>query len=88
MIYVMILISVRIFLRENEVAQMGYKDITPDITTVKEGGRVVGIAFSIQGKSDANPVTLMMWNDDVFPEFCPVRHLLAWIGMTGISTGF
>ena len=29
-----------------------------------------------------------MWNDDKFPEFCPVRHLLAFLGMSGINEGY
>ena len=33
------------------------------------------------------PKTLMMWYDPEFPELCPVRHILAWIGMSGIKSG-
>jgi hypothetical protein len=86
--YTMLLISCRQFHREDEIADMSFNDINPDITTVKSGGRVMGIAYRTQGKSDPVPVTLLMWNDDIFPEFCPVRHLLAWLGMTKISSGF
>ena len=73
---------------------MSFDDCNADITSVKEGGRVVGIAFRIQGifdllgKSDKHPVTLMCWNDDIFPEFCPVRHLLAYLAISGIKQGY
>lgn len=39
-IYVMILISCRMFLREDELANMKFEDINADITTVKAGGRL------------------------------------------------
>ena len=45
----MILLSCRMFLREDEVAGMAFSDCNADITSVKEGGRVVAIAFRIQG---------------------------------------
>jgi hypothetical protein len=86
--YTMLLISCRLFLRESEVANMQFSDINPDITTVKQGGRVEGISIRIKGKSDQHPVTLTMWNDDDFPQFCPVRHLLAWIAISKITDGY
>ena len=30
----------------------------------------------------------MMWYDKELPEFCPVRHLLAWLGMSKIRSGY
>jgi hypothetical protein len=87
MLYVMILILCRMFMREDNVIQLGYHSVNEDITIVKEGGRILGIAVTFQGKSDANPVTLMVWNDDKFPEFCAVRHLVAWLSISGITKG-
>jgi hypothetical protein len=33
-------------------------------------------------------MTLMMWFDHELPEFCPVRHLLAWLNLCGITHGY
>jgi hypothetical protein len=40
------------FLREDEISDLGYCSVNEDLTIVKEGGRIVGICFIIQGKCD------------------------------------
>lgn len=87
-LYTIILITCRMFLREFEVANFSFDSINHDITIVKSNDNIEGIAFEIEGKCDAVPVTLMMWFDHELPEFCPVRHLLAWLKMSGIREGF
>ncbi len=47
-----------------------------------------GIAVVIQGKSDKAPVTLQLWADHERPFFCPIRHLLFWIKMSKITSGY
>jgi hypothetical protein len=42
----------------------------------------------VQGKSDTHPVVLMMWLDESNPAFCPVRHLLSWIRLINLKSGF
>jgi hypothetical protein len=49
---------------------------------------VEGISGQVQGKVDPTPVTLMMWFDHEFPEFCPVQHLLAWLQLSEIKDGY
>jgi hypothetical protein len=39
------------------------------------------------GKADPAPVPLYIWADDVHPQFCPVRHFLTWIALSGITSG-
>ena len=67
---------------------MGYDCVNTDITIIKADDNVEGLAIEVQGKADATPVTLMMWFDHEFPEFCPIRHLLAWLRLSGIKDGF
>ena len=88
MLYTILLASCHMFLREDEVGSMTHGTVNNDITVVKSNGNVEGIAFQIKGKSDPVPVTLMMWWDHELPEFCPVRHLLAWIRISGIKEGY
>jgi len=87
-LYVIILMCCRMFLQEDEVGRMAYSTINTDITLMKSTDCVEGIAIGVQGKADPNPVTLMMWFDHDFPEFCTVRHLLAWLRLSGIKDGY
>ena len=76
------------FLREDEIGSMGYVHINHDISVKKGNDCVEGLAITVKGKADKVPVTLMMWFDHEFPEFCPVRHLLAWLYLSGIKDSF
>jgi len=53
-----------------------------------KNGQVEGLAFRFKGKRDKKPVVLMAWRDDEMPIFCPVRHLLVWMRLTGIVSGY
>jgi len=75
------------FLREDEIGSMGYVHINHDISVIKGNDCVEGLAITVKGKADKVPVTLMMWFDHEFPEFCPVRNLLAWLYSSGIKDG-
>jgi len=87
-LYVVILMCCRMFLREDEVGRMAYNTVNSDITVVKSNDCVEGISVEVKGKADPVPVTLMIWFDHDFPEFCPVRHLLAWLRLSGIKDGY
>jgi len=87
-LYTIILLSCRLFLREDEIGTMGYSNVNHDVTVVKSNECVEGISVDVKGKADPAPVTLMMWFDHELPEFCPVRHLLAWLRLSGIKQGF
>jgi hypothetical protein len=62
-LYCIILISCRMFLREDEVGSMSYDTINSDVSVIKSNDCVEGTAFEVQGKADPVPVTLMMWFD-------------------------
>jgi len=87
-LYVIILMCCQMLLQEDEVGRMANSTINTDSTLVKSNDCFEGIAVGVQGKADPNPVTLMMWFDHDFPEFCPVLLLLAWLRLSGIEDGF
>jgi hypothetical protein len=47
----------------DEIGVMGYDSINNDVSVIKTNDCVEGIAFAVQRKSDAVPVTLMIWFD-------------------------
>jgi hypothetical protein len=87
-LYTIILLSCRLFLREDEIDTLGYSNVNYDVTVVKSNACVEGISVDVKGKADTSPVTLMMWFDHELPEFCPVHHLLPWLRLSGSKQGF
>ena len=85
-LFVMVLLSIKLFLRSDEVVKMNMKDVIWDVSIVRNG-IVDCIAFKIKGKSDKKPVTLSLWADNDVPQLCPIRHLLAYVHVTGIKNG-
>jgi hypothetical protein len=49
---------------------------------------VCSLAGEAQGKRDDQPVRLALLVDEKFPEFCPVRHLLWYLKVFNIKTGY
>jgi hypothetical protein len=87
-LWVMILISCKLFLCSEEICQIKFEDFNGDISCVNSEGTVSGLALKIQGKSDVVPVTLMLWEVDDIPELCPIRSLLLYIHILGNESGF
>jgi hypothetical protein len=73
-LYTMILLSIKLFLRSDEVINLKLEDIVKDVCIVKDGGIVEALAFRVQGKSDNVPVILSLWADDSIPEFCATLY--------------
>jgi hypothetical protein len=48
---------------------------------------VRSVAVWVQGKTDRTRKYLYIWRDKQCPEFCPLRHLLVYLAITGIKTG-
>ncbi|KAI3655213.1 hypothetical protein MP638_001555, partial [Amoeboaphelidium occidentale] len=90
----MTVIGIRLALREDELCDLKLNDprgincINWDLTTISPGGLPSGIGFNIKGKTDATIVRLQLWAADDVPSSCPVRHLLAWLFLTGIRSGY
>jgi hypothetical protein len=87
MIWTMTLVACILFLREDEVASLAFESINYDLCIVNDNRTVEGVSLKVQGKSDPVPVTLMLWANDNVPELCPVRHLLCFLYLTGITEG-
>lgn len=87
-LYVMMLIGIKLFLRGTEICEIKLGDFPTLHTSVstKNGGFDVHyISLQVLGKDKTDFTTLRLYRDDSCPEFCPVRHLLAYIECTGIS---
>jgi hypothetical protein len=44
--------------------------------------------MKICGKSDDVPKDLIVWADKEYPEFCPIRHLLLYVKLSGLKSGY
>ena len=49
---------------------------------------VCSLAGEAQGKQDDHPVRLVLHIDKEYPEFCPVRHLLWYLKVFNIKSGY
>ncbi|KAI3645930.1 hypothetical protein MP228_008858 [Amoeboaphelidium protococcarum] len=94
MMWTMIIVSIKLFLRNDEVTDLKIHDprlencLNKDLATFQSDGSISSLAFYIKGKSDRVRVCLTLWTDYDVPELCPVRALLTWIFISGIRTGF
>jgi hypothetical protein len=82
--YVMIILGIKLFLRANELIKLKLDMFGLDYQIVSTDN-VRALSVTIQGKTDPVPVTLMIFSDDECPEFCPVRHLLAYVERAGLK---
>ncbi|KAJ3114215.1 hypothetical protein HK100_001732, partial [Physocladia obscura] len=93
MLWTMILIGSRLFLRSDELLDLkfdsndGVNCIRWDLCQVVNN-EVVSIAFAVKGKSDPAPVILMLELDRQHRNLCPIRHLLAYLHVTSLKSGF
>jgi hypothetical protein len=97
MLYVLILLSILLFLREEEAVDV--KGISIDkfefsTSIVSDGGIVdslsvwiKGIFNFMKGKSDQQPILMSLWADSTNSEFCPIQNLLIWIYYSGMKGG-
>jgi hypothetical protein len=85
-VYVMILLGVKLFLRSSELLSLRMEQFEQKLYIVNEE-EVRAVALYIQGKSDRQKKYLYIWADECCPEFCPLRHLLVYLSLTGIRTG-
>jgi len=49
---------------------------------------IEAVAVEVQGKTDKKPVRLVLLSNDEYPEFCPIRHLLWYIKIFNIRSGY
>ena len=80
--YVIILVAIKLFLRQDEFGDIKIDRFVPELFVVKEGG-VIGLLVKVFGKCDDDWVHLYLWLDEDYPELCAVRHLLVYLFLIG-----
>jgi hypothetical protein len=73
-------------LRPDELVTIDVEHFIPQLFCEHQG-RVVGMVVKVKGKCDDKWKYLWIWADDDNPEFCPLRHLLVYIHLTGHRGG-
>jgi hypothetical protein len=87
-LYVMILLGIKLFLRGREVCNIMLLDFPKDhfaVSTEPGEESVLFLTLQVMGKDSNQYTILRIYRDDDHPEFCPVRHLLAYIYAAGIG---
>jgi hypothetical protein len=72
MLWVIILVGTKLFLRIDEVLYLQMEAFLPHHFVVKSGD-VVSLLVEIKGKRDKQKIHFNLTDDDVCPEFSPVR---------------
>ena len=85
--YVIILVAIWIFLRHDEFHDIEMDQFQMDMHEVFED-KVEALVLKVFGKADKTWVTLKLWFNHEYPELCPVRHLLVYLYLTGIKSGY
>jgi integrase len=86
-LYCIILVFIHLFLRHDEISNIKVEDIQQDLSILKEGA-VAALAIRVCGKTDKIWRTLVLWRKEDVPEFCPSRHLLAYVHLAKIQTRY
>jgi hypothetical protein len=98
--YVLILISINLFLRSNEATGeiedpetkkmiytgLSVSSIVSELCVVNDGV-VEAIALKVMGKTDKKYHTLTLWRNHENTQFCPVAHLLIYIYVIDLRKG-
>ena len=82
-VYCGLIISIHLFLRHDEYARMRMTHIVPSLCQMKNGVPS-RIAIKVKGKTDSRSKIMFMYRCDDVPEFCPIRHLLAYVYIANI----
>ncbi|XXQ34134.1 Tyr recombinase domain-containing protein [Plasmodiophora brassicae] len=88
-LYTMILFHCQLFLRSAEGCPFRIEDILTSLVSVNpDNGDVNCMGVKIKGKADGSFVPLMIWRCTDVPELCLVSHLLLWLSVSGITSGY
>jgi len=78
--WVMILLSVKLYLRAEEVCSIRLEHFLKEWFVVDEtSGKVKALAVQIKDKTDDDWLRFFIYRSDDCPEFCAMRHLLAYL---------
>lgn len=84
--YCMMILGVKLFLRADELIKIRICDFKKEYATIHPNS-IKSLCIGIQGKTDEEEVTLMIYRDDKNPEFCALRHLLVYVKKARITSG-
>jgi integrase len=85
--YVMLLISIKLFLRASECQMLNVDDIDTNLSQKNANGMVALVIIVRDSKGKAQEYRFNLYEDSNYPAFCPIRHLLIYIHMAGIKSG-
>jgi hypothetical protein len=81
------LVGCTAFLRAQELTSIKISDFVLSLSLIDGNGVVQRLAVEIVGK-DGQLHTVVLWRNDPIPELCPIRHLLAYISLCDIRSGY
>ena len=88
----MVLFGVHLFLRGNEIMDLGFFSIINDNTIYNNDGTIDGLFVQIFGKTEKAknlpPVTMILWAIPTHLWLCPIKYLLLLVRIVGHSSGY
>ena len=86
MIWTIMLVGIKGFLRTDEVLNLKVEDLPQEYFAVTQNN-VEGLCMTVQGKTDQEKEYLAIWDDKECTDLSPSRALLIWLAVTGIPLG-
>lgn len=89
--WVMVLISINLFLRGDETIVMGHFSIISHLTTYNDDGTISSLMLEIYGKIEKKtkkPVMLVLCTNDTHSWLCPMRFLMLFARIVGHRSGY
>ena len=87
MIWTILLVAVKGFLRMEEVTELRVEDIPMEHARVKPRS-ISALTMFVKGKRDNKRIPLVIWQQMDCPEFSAVDALLIWIALSGVKSGY
>ena len=85
-LYLMILLGIKTFGRSDDTCEIKMADFPRGHVSIGLSPFLVRhLSVYVKGKGKRGYTLLRLFRDDTCPEFCPVRHLLAYLHVTGIA---
>jgi hypothetical protein len=85
---VMILISVKLFFRADEIVTLTVESFIPELF-FRMFAKIYAVGLQVTGKSEQGEMLYYnLWRDWEYPDLCPLIHLLIYIHAAGIKGGF
>ena len=86
--WTMVIMGIKLFLRISELLTIKVEDFDPELMLLESTScHVSALAVKVLGKGGKYS-WLSMYCDDEFPELCPIRALLLYISLSGITKGY